>query len=69
MVKKSRGRPKKFHNSQTMAVQLESCAYAALDKLSHDHSIKENRFVSKGDLIRSALQSFINSELNNERAE
>lgn len=64
MVKKSRGRPKKFYNSQTMAVQLESGIYCKIDKMSHDYSRKEGRLVSKGDIIRDALESFIESEFN-----
>lgn len=62
MVNKSPGRPKKFGKSQTMAVQLESCIYFTLDKMSHDYSIKEGKLVSKGDLIRDAVKSFIENE-------
>ena len=62
MVKKSPGRPKKFDDSQTMAVQMESVIYLTLDKMSYDYSKKEGKLVSKGDLIREALKSFIENE-------
>lgn len=64
MVNKSPGRPRKFDKSQTMAVQLESGIYLTLDKMSHDYSIKEGKLVSKGDLIRDAVKSFIENEFN-----
>ena len=61
-MKKLPGRPKKFADSQTMAVQLEACTYSELDKMSHEYSRKAGRVVSKGDLIRAALTGFIQAE-------
>ena len=61
MIKKLPGRPKKFTNSQTMAVQLEACTYSKLDKMSHEYSLREGRVISKGDLIRTAITGFIQS--------